>query len=258
MQALVELVALVRREHLFARQLGPQRLVASHDLLARLVGVEVRRETDLGLDVEQLADDVRLRDLEVVAALALGETAVQLAGLGVHEVRGERAGVAAEERVRERAVAPEEAAQVQPSEELDERVQQVGAQVGDPAPGEQRAVGQRELEMPRDEDRVHVRAAAGDDADRLDDRQVLALEAPQERPLPPSGPLGQLLERIQDTVVLDEAHHVAADAADQADEPLRLPGLERFVPRQVEEVGVAGAGHELEGLGCHRVTVESS
>ena len=109
----------------------PQRLVTADDLLADLVRVEVGREADLRIDVEQLAEDVHLRDLEVVAALAVRERAVQLAGLGIDEVRRERARVAAEERVREGAVAPEEAAMCS-RRAARERVQQVRAQVGDP------------------------------------------------------------------------------------------------------------------------------
>jgi hypothetical protein len=46
-----------------------------------------------------------------VHALAFGELLVQLGRLRVDEVRGELAGVATEERVRERAVAPEEPGQ---------------------------------------------------------------------------------------------------------------------------------------------------
>ena len=56
---------------------------------------------------------------------------MQLAGLGVDEVGGERARVAPEERVRERAVAPEEAAQVEPDEQLGARVEQPAPQIGD-------------------------------------------------------------------------------------------------------------------------------
>ena len=246
MQPLLDLEALVRRERLLVRQLGPERVVARDDLVGRLVGVEVVGQPDLGVDVEQLADDVHLRDVEVVAPLPVGERAVQLAGLGVDEVRGQRAGVAAEERVRERAVAPEEAAQVQAREQLDERVQEVRAQVGDAAAGEERAVGERVLEVARDQDGVQVVAAAGDDPDRLDDRQALPLEAAQQRPLAARRALGQLLQRVERAVVLDEAHDVAADAADQVDEPLRLPLLERLAPRQVEEVRMAGARDELE------------
>ena len=88
--------------------------------------------------------------------------------------------------------------------------------------------------------------AAGDEPDRLDDRQALALEPAQQRPLAARRPLGQLLQRVERAVVLDEAHDVAADPADQVDDPLRLPLLERRVPRQVEEARVARARDELE------------
>ena len=170
-QALVELVPLVGAERLLARQLVPERAVARDDLVTRLVRVEIGRQPDLGVDVEQLADDVLLRDLEVVGALTVRERAVQLTGLGVDEVGGERAGVAPEERVRERAVAPEEPAQVQSGEQLDEPVQEMRAQVGDAGAGEEHAVRQRVVEVARDQDRVEVVAALGHDADRLDDGQ---------------------------------------------------------------------------------------
>ena len=137
---------------------------------------------------------------------------MQLARLGVDEVGGQGAGVAPEERVRERAVAPEEAAQMQAREQLDERVQQVRAQVGDAARREERAVGQRELEVARDQHGVEVVRPAGDDADGLDDRQALAFEPAQQRPLAARRALGQLLERVERAVVLDESHDVAADA----------------------------------------------
>src|SRR5207244_178208 len=99
----------------------------------------------LGLHVEQLPGDVLLRDQEVVAALARAQARVELARLGVDEIGGELARVAAEERVRERAVAPEEAREVQAREELGERVEQAVAEVGDATAGEQDPVGEREV-----------------------------------------------------------------------------------------------------------------
>ena len=141
---------------------------------------------------------------------------MQLAGLRVDEIGGERAGVAAEERVRERAVAPEEAAQVQPRKQLDERVQEVRAQVRDRGAGKERAVGQRVLEVAGDQDSVEVVVAPGDEPDRFDDGQALALEPPEERPLPSRRALGKLLQRVEHAVVLDEPHDMTADAADEA------------------------------------------
>ena len=102
---------------------------------------------------------------------------MELAGLGVDEVGGERARIAAEERVRERAVAPEEAAEVEAHEQLRAGVEQAPAQVGDAAAGEERPERERVVEVARDQDRVEVAAAVGDDADGLDDRHLLGCEA---------------------------------------------------------------------------------
>src|SRR5260370_490344 len=62
-----------------------------------------------------------------------------LAGLGVDEISLERSRVGAEQGVGQRAVAPEEPGQVQPDQELHQRVEQP---LGGPAAagGEQRAV----------------------------------------------------------------------------------------------------------------------
>ena len=80
------------------------------------------------------------------------------------------AGVAAEQRVRQRAVAPEEAGQVEPHEQADEGVEQAVAEVRDrqPAPRQQRAVRQRVVEVAGDQQAVAVAGALGDDGD--DDR----------------------------------------------------------------------------------------
>ena len=51
------------------------------------------------------------------------ERLVQLAGLGVDEVRRELAGAAPEQHVGQRHVAPEEPGQVQPDEQHDQRVE---------------------------------------------------------------------------------------------------------------------------------------
>src|SRR5205823_10047915 len=116
-QPLVDLEPLVRGEHLLARQLAPERVIPPTNLGRGQTGVDPgRKAAQLGLDVVELAGDVLLRDHEVVPALAVGERRVQLAGLRVDEVRGELAGVAAEERIRKRAVTPEEAAEVEPDE----------------------------------------------------------------------------------------------------------------------------------------------
>ena len=89
---------------------------------------------------------------------------VQLAGLGVHEVGGERAGVAAEQGVGQRDVAPVEAGQVQPDQQHGQGVDQPGRGVRAQRLAEQRAVGQRELQVPGDQagvERLAVRGRCG-------------------------------------------------------------------------------------------------
>ena len=104
---------------------------------------------------------------------------------------------------------------------------------------------QREVEVAGNQHRLEVGAPLGH-ADGLDDRQLPCRERPQQPVLAPRSPHRQLLERVEDAVVLDEAHDVARDAAHHVDEPLALPLLERQLPGQVEEVGVPRAGDELE------------
>ncbi len=122
---------------------------------------------------------------------------MELARLGVDEVGGERARVAAEERVRERAVAPEEAAEVEADEELRARVEQPPAQVGDAAASEERPERERVVEVARDQDRVEVAAAIGDDADRLHHRHLVGRERAQQPVLALRQLDRQLLERVQ-------------------------------------------------------------
>ena len=178
---------------------------------------------------------------------------MQLAGLGVDEIGGERARVAAEERVRERAVAPEEAAEVEADEELRARVEQPPAQVGDAAAGEERPERERVVEVPGDQDRVEVAAAVGDDADGVHHRHLVGRER-AEQPVLALGQLdGQLLQRVElrpePALVLDEADDVPVDPAHDLDQPLVRPLLERLVPGQVEEVRMPGARDQLQPRG---------
>ena len=121
----VDAMALVEADQLLARELRPERLVAPADIRSRFERIRVRRQEPGRLDVEQLTCKICLRDLEVVPPLAVRQRRVHLAGLGVDEVRRQRSGVTPEERVRQRAVAPEEARHVQAHEELRQRVEQM-------------------------------------------------------------------------------------------------------------------------------------
>ena len=182
--------------------------------------------------------------------LPVGERRVELARLRVDEVSGEAAGIAPEEGVRERRVAPEEPGHVQADEQLGARVEHAFAQVAHGPALEQRPERQRVVEVTRDQDGLELRAPH--DADHLHDRDTLVGEPPQQVPLALGQPLGQLLERIQLPVVVDEADDVPADAADEGDDPLRLPLRELLVPREVEEARMPRACVQLEARGRHQ------
>ena len=94
-----------------------------------------------------------------------------------------------------------------------------------------------------------------DDPDRVDDRHVLLREVAEEGVFVSREHARELLQRVEARTerafVLDEAHHVAMDAAHHLDEALRLPFRERLLPGQVEEVGMAGPRDQLQTRG-HR------
>ena len=81
---------------------------------------------------------------------------MHLAGLGVDEIGGERSRISPKERVRERAVAPEETAEVQADEQLRPGVEQAAAQVGNAAACEERSERQRVVEMSGDQDGFEI------------------------------------------------------------------------------------------------------
>ena len=139
---LVDPVALAGVDDHGGLELVPQPSVAPHDGLRGERGLDGLVQHVAGLEVEQLAEDVDVRDLEVVVALPVGQPLAQLAGLGVDEVRRERAGVPPEQRVGQRAVLPGEAHQVQPDEQQGQRVEQPVGGVRPQRLGEQGAVGQ--------------------------------------------------------------------------------------------------------------------
>ena len=165
----VQPVALVGAEELVADELVPELLVAVHERGGGLLARRLERPARLGGHVLELAGEVLLCDLQVMLTLAIREGLVQLARLRVHEVRRERAGVAAEERVRKRAVPPEEPREVEAHEQLCAGVEQPVAEVGPPGAREERAKGERVVEVPGDENGFERVVDAGGDADRLDD-----------------------------------------------------------------------------------------
>jgi hypothetical protein len=164
---------------------------------------------------------------------------MQLAGLGVDQIGGERAGVAPEQCVGQRHVAPQEPGQVQPGQQHDHRVDQPVDRVLADAAGEQRAVRQRELQMLGDQHRVQRLTGriepGGDHADRLDRRGVQPVEVAQQPVFVDREVLQHLLDRVDLGADPDEADHVPGDAAGQRDQTLGRPVLQRHVPRQGDQ-----------------------
>ena len=171
---------------------------------------------------------------------------MDVAGLGVDEVGGEGAGVPPEQGVGQRAVAPGEAGEVQPHDQHRERVDEPGRRVGTQRGGEQRAVGQRELQVPRDErglERVAVVVrAAGDDADGVDARDVEAAELEQQVVLALGERLADLLDGVDAAGEPDEAHDVPRDAAGERHEGRSGQSSSGSVPRQEEQVVLTRRG----------------
>ncbi len=160
---------------------------------------------------------------------------MQLARLRVDEIGAELARVATEERVRERTVAPEQSREVQAHQQLRQRVEDAFPRALDHLPRQQAPVGQRELEVARDQDGVQA-VAVDDDSDRIHGRYPAARQLAQQPVLALGQRLRDLLERVMRAVVFHEAHDVAPDPAHDLNEPARLPVLERELPGQVEEI----------------------
>ena len=149
-----EVLALLVGNGLLGGDFVPQQVVLGADAVADVDGVGVFGEETAGLEVHEFADDVRAGQVDVVLALAGSELRVQFAGFGVDQVGGKLACVAAEQRVRQGDVAPVEAQEVEANEEEGERVDEARRGVLAHRQGEQRAVGEGELQVLGDEGRV--------------------------------------------------------------------------------------------------------
>ena len=226
-QALGDPMALLGRpQRLLSGQLLPQRLVPVLYFLAGLQRVDVGRQQLARLQVHELTADPLDRELDVPVPLPVGQGGMLLAGLRVDQVGPERARVVAEQRVRQRAVTPEEPGQVQPHQQLHQRVEQPVGRLPDARAGEQRPVRGRVLEEPGHQDRVQVRPAVDDDADDLDRGHVELRQRAQQPVLAPGQPLAEGLERVELAALGDEADHVPRQPAlADLDQPLVLPLL---------------------------------
>ena len=239
-------------QDLLAGQLLPQRLVPAPELLGDLQRLHVGREQLARLQVEQLAVEPLDGEFHVPLPLPVGQLRMLLAGLRVDQVRLQRARVVPEQGVGQRAVAPEKARQVQPDQQLDQRVEQPVGRLQAPGVGEDGPVGGRIAEEPGNQDRVLV-AVSGTvpvdrDADHLHGRDAELGQRPEQPVFAPRQPLAQLLEGVQGVVVVDETDHVPGDAPlPDLDQPLVPPLRERFGPRQREQAGrVVGGRSEDE------------
>ena len=238
---------LLGRDELLAGELVPEGLVLGADAHGQLDRVDVVGQEARGLDVQQLRADAVDGQVDVVRPLPVGEGRVPLDGLGVDQVGGHGAGVRAEERVRQRRVAPEDAVEVQPHEQPDHRVDELLGRVLAARRREQVAVGDRVVEVAGHEDRRQVVRAVDADAQGLDGRQPLGGEVGQQRVLLARQRLDDLLERVERALAGDEADDVARDAAlrDVRDDVLG-PLLQREVPGQRQQTGRLGGGRTEE------------
>jgi hypothetical protein len=225
-------------------ELGPQLRVALLDGEPDVPRIDVGGEAAPHLQVEQTAGHVLGGDLEVELALPVGELRVPLAGLDVDDVRRQLAGVAPEQRVRQRAVAPVEAGQMETYQEPDQGVEQAFAQVGDgqAAPGQERTVGERVVEVPRDEHAVVAVGFPGEHRDHLGGGQAVLGQLAQQAVLAKGELVGELLDHVRGGAELDEADDVAVQAED-AVHRRQVPVLERRAERQRRHLRV------LRGIG---------
>ena len=200
-------------------------MVRRHDAVRDREGVDAALEAAARLEVHDLAGDVGAGDVEVVRALAGGEPAlVELAGLGIDEVRGEGAGVAAEQGVRQRDVAPEEAHIVQPDEQHGERIDEAIGRVGSQHLREECAIGERELQV-RGHERGGKRLArgilpSGDDRHTFDAGGVEAVQVAEHVVLAAGHLLGRLFDGDDAAREVGEPHEVAREALREEDDEL--------------------------------------
>ena len=241
----------VRAQQLFPGQLIPEPLVPPRQLRGDLQRIQVRAEQLTGLEVEELAVHTFLGELHVVTPLARGQRGMALAGLRVDQIRLERARVVAEQRVGQRAVTPEETAQVQPHQELDQGVEQPVRRLAAPRAGKQSPVRGGVVQEPGDQDRLEIRPAVHHDAHHMHRRHVEFGQLAQQPVFAPGQVLVDGLERVQLTVVGHEADDVPGDAAlPDLDQARITPLRERLRPRQAQQAGrVLGGRAEDETHG---------
>jgi len=229
---------LLRPQHLRAGELGPERFISAGQVLDGLDRVEVLAEKSTCLQVEQFAAHPLLGHQYVVLTLPVRKGRMDLGGLGIHEVGRQRTRVQPEQRVRQRAVAPHEAGQVQSDEKFDLSVEQTAGQVLAAWIGKQGAVGGGEVEESRDQNGVEILTAVDDDAQDLDGRDAQFAQLTQELILPAREPLVNLLECEHFSRLGDEAHDMPGQSAlGYLDQSVIHPLRQRLPPRESQQPG---------------------
>ena len=107
-------------------ELDPEGAIGRDDAIRHLNRIDFLVKASTGSEVEELPGNIDARDLQVIFALAVRETVIELTRFGIHEIGGKRSGVTAEERVGERDIAPEEADHVQSHQKHGERIDGAG------------------------------------------------------------------------------------------------------------------------------------
>ncbi len=186
-------------------------------------------------------------------ALPGRERLVQGTGLDIDDVGGEGARVTAEQRVRQRHVAPVEALQMQPHQQHGERVEQALGGVLARDLAEHGPVGEGELQMAGDQHGVQRLAGAaratGDHGEGLDRGDADPAEHLERVVLALGEVVVDLLEREHPPRDPDEADHMAGDAAGERGQDLVGPLFQRRLPGQIQQCRVCTGRGDLQG--CH-------
>ena len=257
--ALLDLPHFVRIEGIDVGERAPQRMVAVHQPVADFDFVHIAREQLAGAQIHQLADDIRVRQVDIIFALTFGEVRMQIAGFGVHKERRVRVGITQEQHVGQRDIAPVEAGQMQPDHKHGEGVNQPFRGIGAQVPREQRAVRQRVFQMLGHQhgfERVAVLVVApGDDGDRRDRGQIELAQPPEQLVLPFRHAARDFLHRVDIIADAHEADDVPGNASRQIHQQVIRPSGQRLVPRQSEHLRVRARRRDLQRLRLLRLGV---
>ena len=189
-----------------------------------------------------------------MSTLARGEAAfVQLAGFGIHQIGGEGARIATEQRVRERNITPEEAHIVQANQQHGQGVDEACCRVGAKYLLKEGPIGERELQVRRHEcggKRVAVGVdAASDHRTAVNTRDREAGEVAEHFVLAASHLGGGFFDSDHAAREHRETHEVAREPLRQRHNDAAGPLRQRGRPRQGEKPRIDGAGGDAQRHG---------